>query len=1439
MARRRRVVGKGHPRLFKYLTIFGATLGILSSTTFAVVMGVDAAKGDLITDTLREYTATFSSEGTILHQKTYKRGELLEIPENPEHEIDGENNYFFIGWDTNGNGFPDVVPTRAYYDFNAEAVYFKTGKFDLNFLDLLNMDLEDLLKLLQDLNIDWEQFMSMFNIDPETLMQWLMGQTVLTFETNPAPSEYPTYFRSTSYGDFDYAKKSFKNPDYYDSSLISEGSINPLSYTAYKLKMLDDAGLLPYNFGFVDYNIKFNAVEDYYPVPDCEYSNDMGEIVDSDAHYLKEPIGGTYRTSAAYVPAVSRFIDIFNAIPLTGVVGRDERAYYKYALEHYTSIPQEYERVIDDIIIKQDWYEEEINQVDAIADYVSSLGESALFNDDGSVDVNSYLNSQKKSKDPVMDLINNKKGTDLDFSTTAVMIFRRLRIPARLVKGYVSVGSESGENAITLFNQHYWTEIYVKGTGWMICECMNLEQVLGTNPYKGLNESSSPLDNNHILERITVKPPTETKHYLGETLKTAGGYITAYFSDGTNSKVNLSTGTAGVKITGYDRNKLGEQYIDVSYTYEGVTKYSGFKVTVVEQNAKLLSVDWDTTYAKKSYYQGETFSLANITAMGHYGDDSIRDISDKITLYNYDGTDVVGGPYNATISVTDTGETFRETFQYYVTERIPVSLNIISPPIKLTYYVGERLNVTGLETQVEYKNGSIVNYSFDGFASDVSPDLAEFSHVKFDYVNAHQEVQVKLWNSELGQYVYDTFEVNVVENDLLGAEAYDFKEDYYVGEYFDVNEFKQNGYIVAHMQNGYTVRFAENDYYYYDDYSSNYDMTIITPFTVDAPTLDVATNTKSATVHFEYNAVTYDVPVPIVIKAYDADLYVFAENVGITAGPGSTGFVNEQLFTFSTSYVGTMYFRCSSYEEYTPRGWEYFTDYLDYSPNGFVYDKAKQVYNTENVSITYSRDMPYGVIPMYSPSTGGDDYESSTDKKVGDTSNYSFVNFELTQENARRLTSSVIPYTGNNATYASDYKNNHLFRYRNDGSNANDLIDSYINLASHRYYNYSISSASSKVNVINKVKEDLYNEFVFNPGYKYANSNVDPLRSFFTQGVGGSKSFATAATMIFRHLGMEARYVTGFGAYSNGSGSTSVTTRNLHAWCEVWFDGAGWMIVDPTYFDTGLTRGTVGQYGAGFGGSGLYNFDKPSYSGTVSLSYDYASQFEEDDTVPVNDPSRWYAVYDDKDHTRIYTITLDPGSQQLPSYLEYRVVFTWYRNDVYIGESNGSDPYELVPTVSYGQYRLVPRLEIYDKAAQCYVTSEHDYALAPGYEDMQFFISPCFVYVYVYGTKDSYSMNGTGTVILYTHTSGVAPDLAYILDIPEDLPEKDFYSELPETIQLYLDGSFEYSGEGGTIVISPDNITCDPVGSSYTGQYHWDDYNVITIIYYGEVVITP
>ena len=967
----------------------------------------------------------------------------------------------------------------------------------------------------------------------------------------------------------------------------------------------------------------------------------------------------------------------------------------------------------------------------------------------------------------------------------------------------------------------------------MICDCMDMSAVTGTNPYEGLDQQNTPLENNHILERITVKTPTVTKHYLGDSLKTAGGYITAYFSDNTTSRVTLSNSTPGVKITGFDNTSVGEQYIDVSYTYEGVTKSSGWTVTVVEQDAKLINVIWNTDLAKKSYFQSEYFSIDGITALGQYDDGSERDLSDRIKLVSNQGTGSVGGPYEAVVSVTDTDVTFSTFYEYTVVARDAISVTIISLPNKLSYYVGEQLDVTGMVVEVEYKNGSKQTMTFEGQARDVDKDWLEFSITQFNVTNAHQEVRVMKYNSEIGDYVSDTFEVAVEENPIESYEAHNFKDDYYLGEYFDVDTFKANGYIVAKMRNGYKVRISEGYTYVYDDES--YDVEYNTPFNVTAPTLDVVTDTKVATVYFDYNEVTYHVDVPISIKAYDAKDYLFSETVGVTAGPGATGFDNSELFTFTTDYVGTMYFRNRSYDTYRPQGWSNWYDdqSITYHPNSFIYDKARQVYNTSQVTIDYRNPIIGGVVPYYSNSYGYDNIETTDTLTNGDSAIYNFTNFELSAENIRRLSSTLIPFTTANYSAEQTYRNSQLFKYQEDGSSAYNLIEDYINKAGHNYRSGYSGSIDSRVDVINRVKSDLHSEFVYDTAFRYTNSNIDPIASFFAQGTGSSKQFATAATLIFRHMGMSARYVSGFGARSNG-GTTTVYARNLHAWCEVYFEGAGWVIVDPTYFDTGATTGTIGNYGAGFGGAGLYNFDKPIYSGIVSVSYDYAAQFTEDTEVPLDDPSRWYTVYDDKDHTHVYTLSLEAGSNQLPSYLEYRVAFDWYRNDVYLGTYYSTDK---VPTVSYGQYRLVPHVVVYDKAAQCEVTGEHNYTLKYGTEDMGFYIQPAFVYVYVYGTKDSYSMNGTGTVTL--NTNGSNPDITYTLVVPEDLPEKDLYTDLPATIQLILSGYFEYTGEGGTVVISFENIQVEPNGYSYSGQYQWDEYNVITFIYFGEVVITP
>lgn len=75
----------------------------------------------------------------------------------------------------------------------------------------------------------------------------------------------------------------------------------------------------------------------------------------------------------------------------------------------------------------------------------------------------------------------------------------------------------------------------------------------------------------------------------------------------------------------------------------------------------------------------------------------------------------------------------------------------------------------------------------------------------------------------------------------------------------------------------------------------------------------------------------------------------------------------------------------------------------------------------------------------------------------------------------------------------------------------------------------------------------------------------DALTDFLTNRVGYCEQYAAAMTIMIRSLGIPARVGIGFtqGA-RQPDGSYLITSNNAHAWVEVPFDDAGWIIFDPT-----------------------------------------------------------------------------------------------------------------------------------------------------------------------------------------------------------------------------------------------------------------------------------
>jgi len=97
-----------------------------------------------------------------------------------------------------------------------------------------------------------------------------------------------------------------------------------------------------------------------------------------------------------------------------------------------------------------------------------------------------------------------------------------------------------------------------------------------------------------------------------------------------------------------------------------------------------------------------------------------------------------------------------------------------------------------------------------------------------------------------------------------------------------------------------------------------------------------------------------------------------------------------------------------------------------------------------------------------------------------------------------------------------------------------------------------------------KLLQDWFNsEFTYSLKVQPGHGN-NAIEGFLRDRVGYCEQFAGTYAAMMRSLGIPARVAVGF-TYGTATGTGySVTGRNAHAWPEVWFDGLGWVLFEPT-----------------------------------------------------------------------------------------------------------------------------------------------------------------------------------------------------------------------------------------------------------------------------------
>lgn len=168
------------------------------------------------------------------------------------------------------------------------------------------------------------------------------------------------------------------------------------------------------------------------------------------------------------------------------------------------------------------------------------------------------------------------------------------------------------------------------------------------------------------------------------------------------------------------------------------------------------------------------------------------------------------------------------------------------------------------------------------------------------------------------------------------------------------------------------------------------------------------------------------------------------------------------------------------------------------------------------------------------------------------------------------------------AEYTNWVKANYLgtaYSYNNDLVYAFcDYYDceSYYNSYYYYYYNYGYSNYldyfidgledyfGSHEKLVNAVAKYVRSAATYNIHYNRALDDelYMPKAFLTTYKEGTAKHFAAAGTMLYRALGIPARYVEGY--FVESQAYTTVDVKDEHAWVEVYLEGYGWMQMEVT-----------------------------------------------------------------------------------------------------------------------------------------------------------------------------------------------------------------------------------------------------------------------------------
>lgn len=265
-----------------------------------------------------------------------------------------------------------------------------------------------------------------------------------------------------------------------------------------------------------------------------------------------------------------------------------------------------------------------------------------------------------------------------------------------------------------------------------------------------------PIDPPDVVSISLKEMPYKTRYVVGEKLDMTGAVLELTYDTG-------ATGTSPVKTawcTGFSSTKTGEKTVTIKYPDS--TAKATFKIEVVTE--KSIKVNPPKTL---TYFVGDSEDRSGLNVSVVYSNGESAVLESGYTVSGFSSKSA--GEKTITVKYKDLSASYKVSVFEPALDKIVIA----KKPAKLSYYLGEKLDTSGIKVTAYYENGK---------TSDVTSKITVTGDVT---AAGTQKITVSYTERDIKKTATYNVSVTDVQIKNIVFESYPIKTVYAEGEIFD------------------------------------------------------------------------------------------------------------------------------------------------------------------------------------------------------------------------------------------------------------------------------------------------------------------------------------------------------------------------------------------------------------------------------------------------------------------------------------------------------------------------------------------------------------------------------------------------------------------------------------------------------------------------------